>query len=101
MDVTARDKIWVVLQRIDGSFTVTGVREKLEGEFDSVPSDETIRRVLRAGTELGVVEHGLGSPTYRVVSEPKYRVQVVEGSLSAGEKAELRDLIVNETRVNA
>lgn len=76
-DATARDRVWAAIITLGKTtFTVSDVQENLDGDgvnrelaygssgaTDGV-SDETIRRVLRAGTELDVIQHESGSKHY-------------------------------------
>lgn len=63
-ELTARDRVWsAIVQASTSRLDVSEVRRQIrrddiEGE---PPNDETIRRVLRAATELGVLEHTSGS----------------------------------------
>lgn len=63
-DVTARDRVWAAILEAGrhGRFKVSSVESRMD--FDERPSTETIRRVLRAGKALGVIEHTDGSPYY-------------------------------------
>lgn len=63
-EISVRDRIWaaIIEQKKGTGFTVETIREEIEP--DNRPSDETIRRVLRSGTELGVIEHRSNSPYY-------------------------------------
>lgn len=72
-DITARDYVWAAVMDLDGEVTVEEVRrevgylvEAVEGRGGSVPSRETVRRVLAAMDELGVIGHDRASPYYRV-----------------------------------
>lgn len=61
-NVTARDRVWAAIEQQSGKFQLRDV--KTEIDFDERPSDETIRRVLRAGEELDVIKHFSNSPNY-------------------------------------
>lgn len=78
-DVTARDRVWAALVKMPyGPFTVQELKVMMEddGTVDdylglaygssssTLPSDETIRRVLRAAAELDVIDHDPGSKYY-------------------------------------
>lgn len=66
-DVTARDRVWAAIHgatEFGPSFDVGKVRRQIDR--DHRPSDETIRRVLRAATETGVLDHRDGSPYYQL-----------------------------------
>jgi hypothetical protein len=65
---TARDRIWAAIITQDGQFQVADIREAITS--NDRPSDETIRRVLRAGAELGVIDHYSNSPYYRLATNP-------------------------------
>jgi Fe2+ or Zn2+ uptake regulation protein len=62
-EVTARDRVWAAIMEQRGRFKVSTIAHEIE--IDERPSDETIRRVLRAAVELGVIEHKEGSPYYK------------------------------------
>jgi hypothetical protein len=67
---TARDRVWAAVlesAKYNKSFKVRDVRTKMD--VADRPSEETIRRVLRAGTELGVIQHRSGSHRYRLADE--------------------------------
>lgn len=69
-DVTARDRIWSKIIKLGIAhtrFEVYQIQNSIEE--DARPSEETIRRVLRAGTELDVIEHTEGSPYYSLKDE--------------------------------
>lgn len=63
--MTARDRVWsAVVQTHNTRLDVDEVRRQIRrDEIDEEPpNDETIKRVLRAATQLGVLEHQKGSP---------------------------------------
>lgn len=67
---TARDRVWAAILKEGAngsSFKVGAIRRKID--YDDRPSDETIRRVLRAGKELGVIKHRDGSPYYKLADD--------------------------------
>lgn len=56
-DITARDRVWSVIIQLGikhTRFEVYQIQNCIEE--DVRPSEETIRRVLRAGRDLGVIE---------------------------------------------
>lgn len=56
-DATTRDRIWASVLRHaqrDEPLSIANVRNDIH--FDHRPSDEEVRRVLEAGSEIGVVE---------------------------------------------
>jgi len=56
-EVTSRDRIWAAILRevSDGdAVSISTVRQEIH--FDHRPSDEEIRRVLRAGVDIGAIE---------------------------------------------
>jgi hypothetical protein len=63
---TARDRIWAAIITRDSRFRVSDIREAINS--NDRPSDETIRRVLRAGAELGVIDHYPNSPYYSLAT---------------------------------
>lgn len=67
--VTARDRVWAaVLDRIDGpddQVKLGSIHRDLRIDLDDPPSRETVRRVMGAMTELGVLSHRSGSPWWR------------------------------------
>lgn len=63
-EITPRDRVWAAIYQQHGQFKVKNVKFKIDRE--QRPSDETIRRVLRAGKELGVIKHTNGSPYYEL-----------------------------------
>lgn len=75
-NVTARDRVWTALLKMPyGPFTVEELKENMRDDdqvddylglayANSLPSDETIRRVLRAAAELDVIDHDPGSKYY-------------------------------------
>lgn len=68
-DVTPRDRVWAAILKSGcngNSFKVASVRREID--FENRPSDETIRRVLRAGKELGVIKHTSGSQYYELAN---------------------------------
>lgn len=72
-EVTARDKVHAAVHETATKYrrmTVDKVRRsmtlELDVDRDEVPSDETIRRVLRSLDELGVLSHRDNSPYYRL-----------------------------------
>jgi len=68
--ITQRDRVFAAVlesTRFGRTFRLKSVRH--EFPIDDRPSDETIRRVLRSLTQLGVVEHTDGSPYYRLSDE--------------------------------
>lgn len=80
---TARDLVWAAMLD-DGeygtNFKVDGLQRTIRMHYvddrDDVPSKETIRRVLNAAAELGIVSHKSGSPYYRIANgyQPGKRV---------------------------
>jgi hypothetical protein len=78
-EATARDKVHAAVHetaRLHANrITVDKVRRSMTLELnidrDEVPSDETIRRVLRSLDELGVLAHRDNSPYYRLAE--RYR----------------------------
>lgn len=62
-NVTARDRVWAAIHQQRGKFKLRNL--KMGMDYDDQPSDETIRRVLRAAEELGVVSHFSNSPYYK------------------------------------
>ena len=63
--MTARDRVWsAIVQTHDTRLDVSGVRRQIRRDDidDDPPNDETVKRVLRAATELGVLDHTSGSP---------------------------------------
>lgn len=68
MTVSGRDRVWraaiELAQSRNYSFRARDVAGKLDDRPDP-PSQRTIRRALRAMSELGVLEHNRGSPRYR------------------------------------
>ena len=85
-DMTPRDRVWVAIIKLEkAKFTVSDIKENVSVDTKalaygsstaSTPSEETIKRVHRAGSELNVIEHKPGSKYY----EKKIRktVEVVE-----------------------
>lgn len=67
--VTARDRVWAWIANRKTSHSWTLKNVDPEGDWDDRPSEETIRRVVKAAEELGVVEHSSGSPYYRVTED--------------------------------
>ncbi len=63
-NITPRDRVWAAIFKQQGRFQIANVRARITSS--ERPNDETIRRVLRAGTELGVIDHQPDSPYYRV-----------------------------------
>lgn len=64
-EMTARDRVWAAVVRAHNTrLDVTEVKRQIRRDDvdDDVPNDETIKRVLRAATELGVLDHTSGSP---------------------------------------
>jgi len=63
--MTARDRVWsAVVQAHNTRLDVSEIRRQIRRDDieKEPPNDETIKRVLRAATELGVLEHTSGSP---------------------------------------
>ena len=69
-NVTARDRVWAAIMQQRGQFKIRNVKSEIE--YGERPSDETIRRVLRAAAELGVVRHYSNSPYYERVESPTH-----------------------------
>lgn len=67
---SASDRVWAaIINQGSFRFKIGDVRRKVRemgAESDELPSNETIRRRLRAAEELGVVEHTKNSPYYRL-----------------------------------
>jgi len=63
-EITARDRTWaaIIAAGRHGDFKVDNVLWQMDR--DDRPSRETVRRVLRGATELGVVDHKAGSRYY-------------------------------------
>jgi Fe2+ or Zn2+ uptake regulation protein len=63
-EITARDRTWaaIIAAGRHGNFKVDSVLRKMD--YDEQPSRETVRRVLRSASELGVVDHKAGSQYY-------------------------------------
>lgn len=75
-DITARDRVWAAIINIHSpAFDVDDIRQKMPPDHydDSVPSDETIKRVLRAATEMGILRHTSGSPYWKKKSKHRER----------------------------
>jgi hypothetical protein len=70
---TARDRVWTAI--IDSHTTtldVTEIRRQLRrDDYGEPPSDETIKRVLRAATDTGILSHTAGSTYWE--KKPKHR----------------------------
>ncbi|CCL97829.1 uncharacterized protein HQ_2095C [Haloquadratum walsbyi DSM 16790] len=64
--VTPRDRVWSsVVDESKTEFTVSDIKSRLyQDGYDEIPSEETIKRVLRSMTELNVLRHKKGSPYY-------------------------------------
>jgi hypothetical protein len=63
--MTARDRVWsAIVQAHNSRLDVSEVRRQIRRDDidEEPPNDETIKRVLRAATELGVLDHMSGSP---------------------------------------
>jgi KaiC/GvpD/RAD55 family RecA-like ATPase len=61
--LTARDVVWASICAQGRSTTFNQVKNTIPE--DRRPSDETIRRVLRAATEAGVLEHAPNTHRYK------------------------------------
>jgi Fe2+ or Zn2+ uptake regulation protein len=68
-DATQRDRVWAAVLEQSGRFETGDLYDDLPDSHYDRPSHETIKRVLRAATELGVVAHKPKSPTYRIRDE--------------------------------
>jgi len=69
-DPTARDRVWAGILQAGANgrkFRLHNVRSYMD--FDKRPSDETYRRVLRAATDMNVVEHKAGSRYYKLADQ--------------------------------
>ena len=63
--MTARDRVWnAIVQAHNIRLDVSEIRRQIRNDDidDEPPNDETIKRVLGAATELGVLDHKKGSP---------------------------------------
>jgi predicted transcriptional regulator len=60
--LTARDVVWAAICAQGQSTTFNQVKNTIPE--DRRPSDETIRRVLRAATEAGVLNHASNTHRY-------------------------------------
>lgn len=68
-ETTPRDRVWaaIIKNGANGNrFKVGQVAREID--YDDRPSEETIRRTLRAGKDLGVIAHTSGSPYYKLSS---------------------------------
>lgn len=64
--VTARDRVWATALNQYGTFKADSVHRSLKlDDRGEAPSRETVKRVLQAMTELGVLEHRRGSPYWK------------------------------------
>lgn len=74
-DATQRDLVWAAVLEQSGSFETGDLYDELPDNHYERPSHETIKRVLRAGTELGVLSHRRKSPLYSIQREydPRHR----------------------------
>lgn len=68
--ITARDRVWAaIVDQQNTTFKVADVARQIRRqdgvEYGDEPSDETIRRVLRSATELGILKHTSGSQYYK------------------------------------
>ncbi len=66
-DISARDRVWAaIIDQQNTRFDVDSIKRQIRHqdgvEFGDEPNDETIKRVLRAADELGILEHTKGSP---------------------------------------
>lgn len=66
-ELTARDRVWAgVLKTRAGRFTIEDVKRHIrKDDEDDLPNEETIRRVLRAATDLDILNHREGSRYYQ------------------------------------
>lgn len=66
-ELTARDRVWAgVLKAKPGRFTIEDVKRHIrKDDEDDLPNEETIRRVLRAATDLDILDHREGSRYYQ------------------------------------
>jgi hypothetical protein len=83
-EMTARDRVWAAVLNVHNTrFDVDDIRRTIRRDIDDpsydddrVPNDETIKRVLRAATELGVLKHTSGSPYWKKKPEHRNRFPV-------------------------
>jgi hypothetical protein len=64
--VTPRDRVWSsVVDESNREFTVSDIQFRLDQDgYNGIPSEETIKRVLRSMAELNILRHEKGSPYY-------------------------------------
>jgi hypothetical protein len=78
-EMTARDRVWsAIVQSHETRFKVSGLKRQLRRDDvdEDVPNDETIKRVLRAATDLGVLKHTSGSPYWEKKTHLRKRFPV-------------------------
>lgn len=68
-DVTQRDLVWAAALKQSGRFETTDLYDELPENRYEQPSHETVKRTLRAGSDLGMISHRNRSTNYRLAKE--------------------------------
>lgn len=66
-EITARDRVWAAVLDERLNTTVARVHRRIDREHR--PSKETVRRVMKSMSELGVLDHTPGSPNWKIADD--------------------------------